>query len=325
MAMRTSIHMLWLTGLFLCCGCLSQQVANDGRGMRNALIDLYTDQAIDNLMRAHSGLPFVQLSYNSLGVNDTDQVTVAAAGGDAAFGGSHTTDPSKGPILALGRATSFAGRFPFALNGERDQVLTFHAEPVTTQNWIYESYLAFARNPFLFVASPEKPECPVHICRQFGSMWYWVPAEAGEAFLDLVLKTAMSPAASDATAPIGYWESKIICTEDITDKKDKYHTYRLQLHDKLPADQGTVQVLRSNGSREWLAVLTDPVADPNVDSSDKFLVQSAKPLDKMNGATVRFFADDHPNLTIKAAPAQKVQDTLESIRILLNKNGNNGT
>ena len=49
------------------------------------------------------------------------------------------------------------------------------------------SYLNFAKNPSLFFASCEKPSCRVHLLRYQDERYYWIPCEAGPAFLDLVL------------------------------------------------------------------------------------------------------------------------------------------
>ena len=39
---------------------------NDGNQVRRALLDMYEDQAMDNLIRAHENLPFVQLNYHDV-------------------------------------------------------------------------------------------------------------------------------------------------------------------------------------------------------------------------------------------------------------------
>src|SRR5579864_4445849 len=84
---------------FVFSGCLSQQVASDGRGIRQAMIDLYTDQAMDNLVRAKEAQPFVQLAYNNLAINHNDKYIASFLGGDATFGHSHSTDLTKAAPL----------------------------------------------------------------------------------------------------------------------------------------------------------------------------------------------------------------------------------
>src|SRR5436309_3039397 len=63
-----------------------------------------------------------------------------------------------------------------------------------------------ARDQTLFVVSCEKPCGPVHICRQCGKKWYWVPVEAGPEFLQLVLRTSILP---PSAAPTVFWDTTI--------------------------------------------------------------------------------------------------------------------
>ena len=74
---------------------------------------------------------------------------------------------------------------------DRKRAMTFDAEPVTDENDVYEAYLQFACDPALFVASDTPPDGPVHVYRKCGRRHYWVPCEAGPAFLQLVLRTAL--------------------------------------------------------------------------------------------------------------------------------------
>ena len=304
-------------------GCLSQQVANDSRGIRQAMIDLYTEQAIDNLIRAREALPFVQLTYNTLTVNDSDKFILGMTGGDAAFGHSNAMDLTKAaPLNKVIKTSTFAGKYPVAASAERDRLLTFHAQPVTTQNWIYEKYLAFAKNPFQFVASTEPPDGPVHICRKFGEKWYWVPVESGEAFLDLVLKTSTSASAAGTNQPMIYWEAtvkKAVVPPSSGDQQANFFEYTLTLSTAIPNDRGSLQVIRPDGTKDWLAVMFGKDRDPNVGTISEITGTSTKALGQLEGATIRFFAENHLNLTQQPTPGPSVQSGLENIRIQLNK------
>src|SRR5438270_1601434 len=61
------------TGLFSS-GCFGNQFAADGRNFRQALLDMYTDQTFDNLIRAAQNQPYVQLAYHDLVVTDNQFV-----------------------------------------------------------------------------------------------------------------------------------------------------------------------------------------------------------------------------------------------------------
>src|SRR5262245_45787012 len=62
----------FLCYLVLCSGCLARQVACDGNAFHSAVADMYSHQAMENLVRARCNLPFVQLRYYQLNVTDSD-------------------------------------------------------------------------------------------------------------------------------------------------------------------------------------------------------------------------------------------------------------
>jgi len=192
----------------LLCGCQAVQVAHDGQSFRHALLDMYTDQAFDNLIRAREGLPFVQLTYRDLLVQDTDTLS-----GSASAGWSESATHSTG---AAGVFTSISRMFGhmFGLNAmsSRAKIMSFYADPVTTENDVYETYLTFASDPNLLVASDTKPGCAVICRRQCGHKWYFVPVEAGPAFQSLVLKTSLLR--GPETAPPGAYEVQIIALKE---------------------------------------------------------------------------------------------------------------
>src|SRR5690242_3805989 len=51
-------------------GCLAKQFTHDGIAIHKAAVNLYTEQAMANLIRARCNLPFVQLSYSKLSLTD---------------------------------------------------------------------------------------------------------------------------------------------------------------------------------------------------------------------------------------------------------------
>ena len=317
-------------GFSACCGCLSQQVANDGRGVRDAVIELYTDEAVDNLIRAHEGQPFVQLSYSNLTINDEDKLILSVTGGDTTFGLTNSKDLTKAaPLNGVQKAKSFVGKFPSVVLRNATRLLTLtRAAPVTNQNWIYEDYLAFASDPGLFCSSDVAPPCPVHISRKCGSTWYWIPAEAGEKFLELVLKTATVSNPNAPPPPMGYWETTIksyVIQPAPEGASQDYFAYTLTVATPVPNDLGSAQVIRSNGSKDWVVVTLPPTTGPIQQTTPTLVVHSKEKLTQLTGATIRFFAINQPNLQPQATTGPSVQNSLENIRIQLNKIGNNGS
>ena len=300
-------------------GCLARQVSDDGQNLRSAILDLYTDQAMDNLIRAYENRPFVQLAYSQLSVLDEDKLT-GSTSNEADFTRSKTTDLTKAAVMQFLKGMSFAGKFSLGGNGERDRTLSFHADPVTDQNFVYEAYLAFAKNPAFFQCSECKPCGTFRICRRCGNRWYWVPPEAGGEFAHLVLKTSLL--APPAATALGYWETKIDSIgprlsqgNPVTTPLGNVYKYIITLHDEIPSDKGAMLVIQK-GCKRWIPIL--PV-DGTAAKVKKVYTQSDKPLGEIAGATVRFFAESAPNPSPPPSTEQKLQDTLENIRLLLSK------
>src|SRR6266478_4380262 len=74
--MRAIRWAILLIPLAICGGCLSRQIARDGTHLREAMLDIYTDQVMDNLIRARSNMPFVQMKYSNIQANDAQDLSV---------------------------------------------------------------------------------------------------------------------------------------------------------------------------------------------------------------------------------------------------------
>jgi hypothetical protein len=193
-----------LLALCFASGCLTRQVARDGINFRQALLDIYTDQVMDNLIRASQNRPFVQLAYRNLIVTDAQTCKASA---------SNEADPSSNKSVA--KATSalltsmhaFTDRILFGGSLQRDRTMQFLSDPVTGQKDVYEYYLAFANDPALFCSSQGEPKCAVHIKKKCDGKWYWVPQEASGVFLQLALKTTFMR--GPQTPPPIYWDTTI--------------------------------------------------------------------------------------------------------------------
>jgi hypothetical protein len=206
---------------------------------------------------------------------------------------------------------------------------------VTDQNAIYEAYLAFAKDPSRFVASDCKPPCPVHILRHCGDKWYWVPAEAGPAFLRLVLKTSFT---TDQAGPV-YWTSSIASVVPRFDESGRAipFAFVITLSSEVPNDNGTMLVTPKGGKPTALQIQALDILPFAKDAKGqtekvgplrgvptKILYAQNLPVDvttdSLTGVAVRFLAETFPNTRSQpTADTQKIQDTLENIRLLLNR------
>jgi hypothetical protein len=314
-------------------GCLSRQVAADGTSLRHILVDLYTEQAIDNLIRAYENRPFVQLTYTQVGVNDKDNATAAVTGGEAGFTRDLSSDLTKGAAGAV-KKTAFAGKIPLGFSGQRERTLGFQADPVTDRNDIYEDYLAFARNPALFQVSDHDPGCDAHIMRKCGDRWYWVPGYAGNEFLQLVQRASVAPPPS-APAEV-FWETGIVSVQPHFNAKGirVENKFELTLLRPVPNDDGLLRVTLRDSRKRWLTVSAF-LEDANAPKAPlvrgtltlRLLVQfNAKTLPPdeealLPGATASFLSQNYPNPTPRAAADanQRIIDLLDNIRIQLTR------
>jgi hypothetical protein len=254
---RIARSSLLLASLVFCSGCLARQVAKDGKDFRQSLLDLYTDQLMDNLIRARSGQPFVQLAYSSLIVQDFNSAAATVMD-------TPSRQSVRGFDLTKGMATSLARTFGNMFNftgGDRlEKTLSFHADPVTDKNDIYEYYLAFALDPSLFVVTDKAPPCPVHIMRKCKGKYYWVPKEAGGVFLELALKTTFMRGPETAPPPLA-WEVKIAKVERLRDKQgndqkptDGTVTFYVIFDKEVPNDDATMVATLPGGRRVRLTL-----------------------------------------------------------------------
>jgi hypothetical protein len=176
--------------LVAACGCRAQQLARDQDHIRNAVMDLHTNQIMDNLIRARKGLPILQLDY----IHMTGTVTDT---GSTTAGYTHTD------LNAVARTLTNL----FNINGTATKVnqLTITAEPVTTAPEVYNAYLAFLKEPEHLIESTSPPpdgaalivRCCAPGCDSVActpkwyqsKVYYWIPCASKDDFFRLALFT----------------------------------------------------------------------------------------------------------------------------------------
>jgi hypothetical protein len=161
---------------------------------------------MDNLIRAQTFQPFVQLSYRNILLQEANtyvgDLTNALTRDD--------TNVINVPHPVTGMLTRhFMNLFTVHGGAQRAGLISYYAEPVTDQNDIYEAYLKYAQDPDLFMVSDTKPACPVHIMKKSCGKYYFVPVEAAPEFQKLVMATTFMRG-RDAAPPPGYVSAKIV-------------------------------------------------------------------------------------------------------------------
>ncbi len=164
-------------------GCAVDQVHKDQDKLRCALLELYTDQIADNLIRASNGMPIIQLDYTNAAATITVQDTASMSDSVASTYSSVATQ-----ALAITRTT--LNTLTCGLTSQHTNQVAVTATPVITSNSVYDAYLQFLAIPgSLRVSTERPPDCAVHVCKKVGDKYYFVPIEFKYLYLRLALIT----------------------------------------------------------------------------------------------------------------------------------------
>lgn len=216
-------------------GCAVQQLHKDQDQMRSALLDLYTNQIMDNLMRAHEGMPIIQLDYT----NATGTITMKQSANINDTSAWTSTNVSGFPAMTLTATRNFVNTLVAGMSADRTNQVAVTATPLITSNEVYDAYLQFLAIPGSLLVSPEPPpKCAAHIWRQCGDMYYWIPVEYKGDFLNLALVTTAQRGKSFASPP-DYFLAKIVDSKqepNVGDPESKVVT--LIFEKKIPNDSG---------------------------------------------------------------------------------------
>jgi hypothetical protein len=205
--------------------------------IRNALLDLYTNQIMDNLVRAANGMPIIQLDYS----NASAQVTITNS-----ISGSDSQATTVSNVLTLPASTLMATRSilttlmggGMSSNGNQVSLL---ATPVTTMNEVYDAYLEFldsTRNPGSLMVSDCRPKPGMaHIWKKYNGKYFWVPISYRDAFFKLALITTAQRGKSLLPAP-EYFTVNVIDTvgDPQPGARPGTSVVTVKLDQKLPAD-----------------------------------------------------------------------------------------
>jgi hypothetical protein len=309
-------------------GCQATRLVREGEITRNAILDLYTDQAMDNLVRAKCNLPFIQLAYRNLGVQDLD--TLEGTVNDTVGVGKTTTLNALGAITSATRMVS--NSLVPGVKSSRSKTLSYAADPVTDKNDIYLYYLAFANDPGLLVETCEKPKCGYHMLRKHNHKYYWVPQDAAPVFLELVLKTSMMRGPEIAPPP--FYERKIAKVYAEA-KDDKTEVVILELNQSIPSGDADIEfTLEKRRYRHPITRLRADVkipgppvmniaAVPEGQPTFFFRVRIEREKYKFTGAdlkdaSVNIFSFHYPpEVPRPSLEAQRLQDSVDSINVNL--------
>ena len=219
-------------------GCRSQRLIADQSTFRSQLLDLYTDQLMDNLIRARKGLPIIHVDYTNITGSTTDT-------GNAGF----TVNFPKNDGNYTG-------------GGSLQSQLTVTGNSVIANADVYNAYLSFVNIPDgLMETCDPPPPGAAHIVKCVEGNYFWVPVTYRKEFFELSLRTI-----TRVEIPETDNRTKVRTTiKDIRPLPDNpklpaSHGLVLVLEPQVPNDNGIFKVQLPDGVTYVLKV--GPVSDP---------------------------------------------------------------
>ena len=168
-------------------GCAVRELRDDQDKIRCALLDLYTNQIIDNLIRASNGMPIIQLDYSNAQASITVKETGSLSDSVAT---TRSTVLNRAAAITSAITRTTLNTVMASSSADHSNQVSVVASPVITSNEVYDGYIAFLTLPgSLQVSAGPPPEGVAHICKKCGGQYYWVPAEFKREFLRLALLT----------------------------------------------------------------------------------------------------------------------------------------
>jgi hypothetical protein len=228
-------------------GCAVNELRSDQDKIRCALLDLYTNQVMDNLVRAINGLPIIQLDYT----NANASVTVKDAGSGSES--NVTTHSNVFMIAAAGTATTTrmaVNTVMASLSHDHTNLVAVTALPVTTSVEAYNAYLQFLAIPGAFqITCTPPPEGAAHICRRYGKQYYWVPVDFKDLFFNLSLATSAERGRLLIPPPEYYSVTLQNIVGEAVPESGQYRI-TVQIDQEIPNEGGKVEF--SDGKRAQL-------------------------------------------------------------------------
>ncbi len=229
-------------------GCRSTELAYDQDHIRSAVMQLHTDQIIDNLIRYRNGLPILQLDYQHMTGTVTDTASGTLSGSQTVAGTKSLT----GPTTALAFSRVLTNVFNWSVMGQKVNQLTVTAEPVNTAPDVYQAYQIFMSNTRNLMEGPSPPPPETFIlCRSYASCggsgchhwkhhpekYYWVPNEAKDDFLRMAIHAVAIR--GQAPLPSLNWDNlTILDFEGDPKPEDGQYTFQIRLDREIPNAEG---------------------------------------------------------------------------------------
>jgi hypothetical protein len=230
--------------IWVCCltsaGCAVNQVRRDHDQIRCALLDLYTNQLMDNLIRVRNGLPIVEIDYT----NATATVTVHenGAAADSPLATTHSDALTLAKASSLMATRTVLNTVSGTFSADRSNQVQVTANPVSTSPEAYEAYRQFLAIPGgLEVSTCPPPEGAAHLCKRCGKQYYWVPAAFKKQFLALAL-AAVTDRTAALPPPDPFYSVTLLSPVSQTSEGKGIYRIIIRMDKPIPNDVGLVEV-----------------------------------------------------------------------------------
>jgi hypothetical protein len=219
-------------------GCAVYEMHKDQDLLRGTLLKLYTDQVLDNLIRASSGLPIIQIDYSSVGANVT--VDASVTGGDSNTA-THVSMLTMAAAKTAAITRTALNTIMGGASATNTNIVSLTGNPVLSSDEVYNAYLEYLGIPgSLQKSCGPPPDGTAHIWKRCNDWYYWVPLSFQKQFFDLAMITT---AQRDRLLlpPDEYFHASIMAVTYETPKPQSTQVYALiQINKLIPNDSGYV-------------------------------------------------------------------------------------
>jgi len=315
--LRKALVALFLLGI---AGCGAKRLAHEHADMRQALLKLYEEQVLDNLIRAHNNRAIVQLDYSNVIGTLTESLGVETVGAASSLDNSFAQKPASGgnePLKSFPIDKVIGGSFSAKASSSQALQMALTAQPAILTSEIYNAYLDYLRKfPNCLVKQDPDKEPPsrdeVHCAQWFGEHYYYVPSSCGYEFFQLYLATTVQ---RDTTTVPTAFEFTIVFSEEPVAEGSGYMV-PIRLSGRLPNDSGKLKLVM-DGKQRSFDVQPDPAtAESTLTNRLILLYQPSRPGDPSVADFIRLLQDKKAKIVLaRHFPGNtKTSDIIQDIR-----------
>lgn len=272
-AIRTIVILFSAIWLSLFSGCRSEQLGQDQHDMRSAMLRLYDDQLMDNLIRAKLRLPILQVDYsNATGTLEQDE-TANVQDTYTKVINNFASIPTVTQLAAPAVRGTNTNAWQSGLTGTQKGTLTVTGQPLNNVDLVYELY-KIAANDKDFLRDVDVAHIPnkslVHEGRffpvndgsPFGLRYFYIPNTpyANDMFFLLYLKTTVERQTIPSILP--YYATTITMVNPVPlPPGATAGQFKVYFKDQIPNDSGQM-IVPINGLATERSYQPDPAVKP---------------------------------------------------------------